>query len=97
VHLTEVCNEEAPHLITHVATTPAPTADEIMVKPIHEALKKNYRLPSQHILDSGYITSQTLARSQKEYSVEVIGPTRADQKWQASTSQGFDTSHFVIY
>ena len=67
MHLTEVCNEEAPHLITHVATTPAPTADEIMVKPIHEALKKNYRLPSQHILDSGYITSHTNLRSEKEY------------------------------
>jgi len=97
VHLTEVCDEEKPHLITHVATTPAPTADEAMIEPIHEGLKRDHLLPDQHVLDSGYITSQTLVRSQKEYSVEVIGPTRADQKWQASVSQGFDTSRFVLH
>ncbi len=51
---------------------------------------------SQHLLDSGSITSQTLARSQKDYGIEVIGPTRADCKWQASVSKGFDSSHFVI-
>ncbi len=27
VHLTETCEDDAPHLIVHVATTPAPVAD----------------------------------------------------------------------
>jgi transposase len=37
--LTEACDEDAPHLITHVATTPAPIADETMLVPIHEELE----------------------------------------------------------
>ncbi|GAC1628590.1 MAG: hypothetical protein NVS4B7_17650 [Ktedonobacteraceae bacterium] len=67
-----------------------------MVEPIHENLKQEQLLPGQHLLDSGYITAQTLAASQKNYGIEVIGPTRADYKWQASVSKGFDSSHFVI-
>lgn len=96
IHLTETCEKDSPHLITHVATTPASQADETMVGPIHAALGREQLLPSQHLLDSGYITAQTLAESQKAYGVEVIGPTRADYKWQASVFQGFDASHFRI-
>ncbi len=96
IHLTEVCDEDRPHLITQVTTTPASVADEAMVEVIHEALKQEQLLPAQHLLDSGYITSQTLARSQKDYDIEVVGPTRADYKWQASVFKGFDASHFVI-
>src|SRR2546421_3942232 len=96
VHLSETCDKDSPHLISHVATTPAPQADEAMVEPIHADLEQEQLLPGQHLLDSGYITSQTLARSQKDYGIEVIGPTRADCKWQASVSKGFDSSHFVI-
>ena len=73
VHLTETCDEDRPHLITHVATTPAPLADEAMVEPIHADLKQEQLLPSQHLLDSGYITAPTLARGQKDYGIEVIG------------------------
>jgi transposase len=96
VHLTETCEKDSPHLITHVATTPAPQADEAMVGPIHADLEHEHLLPGQHLLDSGYITSQTLASSQRDYGIEVIGPTRADYQWQASESKGFDSSHFTI-
>jgi transposase len=96
VHLTETCEKESPHLITHVATTPAPHADEAMVGPLHADLEREHLLPRQHLLDSGYITAQTLATSQKDYGVEVIGPTRADYKWQASVFKGLDASHFTI-
>src|SRR2546421_278541 len=56
IHLTEVCDEDRPHLITQVTTTPAPVADEAMVEVIHEDLKQEQLLPAQHLLDSGYIT-----------------------------------------
>jgi len=65
VHLTEICDEDRPHLITHVATTPATTADEKMVEPIHDDLKQAHLLRSQHLLDSGYVTSQTFAHREK--------------------------------
>src|SRR6266480_1020938 len=38
VHLTETCDDESPHLITHVETTPAPLADDAAVPLMHEAL-----------------------------------------------------------
>ena len=40
VHLTETCEKDSPHLITHVATTPATRADEAMVEPIHADLEQ---------------------------------------------------------
>ena len=38
VHLTETCDEDLPHLLTHVETTSATTQDMEMTEPIHQAL-----------------------------------------------------------
>ena len=38
VHLTETCDDESPHFITHVETVDAPEGDADAVPPIHEAL-----------------------------------------------------------
>lgn len=40
VFFTETCDPDQPRLITHVATTPANTADETLVKPIHAHLEE---------------------------------------------------------
>lgn len=40
VHITETCDEETPHLITHVETTSATATDEAALEPIHKALKE---------------------------------------------------------
>lgn len=37
VHLTETCDSDTPHLITHVETTIAPKSDLEMTQPIHQA------------------------------------------------------------
>jgi transposase len=96
VHITETCEEHAPHLITHVATTAAPITDEVMTEAVHEDLAQAKLLPSQHLLDTGYITAPLLASSQQRFNIEVIGPPRRDVKWQANTDQGIDTSQFLI-
>jgi transposase len=96
VHLTETCEEEGPHLITHVATTAATTTDEAMTETIHADLWQTELTPSQHLLDSGYITAPILVSSQQRYGIEVIGPARGDVKWQANTEQGIDASQFLI-
>jgi transposase len=57
VHLTECCDEDAPRLITHVYTTPATTPDEQALDPSHAALQAERLLPSQHLVDEGYIDS----------------------------------------
>lgn len=67
-----------------------------MLVPIQEDLKQHDLLPGKHWLDSGYITSQTLVSGLQDLGVEIIGPTRANDKWQARHSPGFDSSHFAI-
>jgi transposase len=96
VHMTETCEADAPHLITHVATTAATTTDEAMTETIHADLKQASLTPRQHLLDSGYITAPILVTSQQQYGIEVLGPARGDVKWQANTDQGIDNSQFGI-
>ncbi|BCL84590.1 IS1182 family transposase [Ktedonobacteria bacterium brp13] len=96
VHLTETCEEDRPHLITHVATTSAPTTDEQMTETIHEELEQAHLSPRQHFVDTGYITAPILVSSQQQYGIEMIGPRRPDVKWQANSEHGIDVSQFRI-
>ena len=96
MHLTETCEKQSPHLITHVATTAATTSDEAMTEKIQAELEQIELTPRQHLLDSGYITAPILVSSRDQYGIEVIGPGRPDVKWQANTEQGIDTSQFVM-
>jgi transposase len=96
VHVTETCEKESPHLITHVATTAATTTDEAMTETIHAELEQTDLTPRQHLLDSGYITAPILVSSQQHYGIEVIGPGRPDVKWQATTDDGIDVSQFRL-
>ena len=96
VHLTESCEEDLPHIITHVSTTPAPRTDEAMMEGIHTDLQQADLLPGEHLVDAGYVTSPVLTTSQERFGVDVIGPAPGDVKWQAHTDQGIDASQFVI-
>jgi transposase len=96
VHLTETCDEDTPHLITHVETAPAPTADGAVTPLVHQALQQQDLLPTTHLVDTGYLDAELLASSQQEYGVDLLGPVRPDVKWQAQAGQGFDAQSFVI-
>lgn len=96
VHLTETCESNQPHLITHVETTPAPITDDQATQPIHEALKSKDLLPSQHIVDTGYLDAELLATTKQQYDVELIGPTRNDYHWQSKEGKGFAAANFSV-
>jgi transposase len=49
VHITETCEENAPHLITQVATTAATTSDEAVTETIHADLEQTDLTPHQHL------------------------------------------------
>ena len=66
VHLTETCEPDAPHLITHVETTPAPLPDHIATDTIHQALQENDLLPKTHLVDGGYVQGTLLATTPGE-------------------------------
>ena len=53
VHLTETCEKDSPHLITHVATTAATTDDGAMTETIHADLEAKELFPEEHMVDSG--------------------------------------------
>ena len=97
VHVTETCDlTEEPNIITHVATTPATTADVTQIDPIHADLAQHDLLPSEHLVDSGYIAAEQLVHSQQQHQVELLGPTAGGGSWQADAGQGFDVSCFSV-
>jgi transposase len=96
VHVTETCDDDAPHLITHIETTPAPQADDEAIPCIHEALAAHQLLPEKHIVDTGYVDAEELVSSQQQYGVDLFGPTREDYHWQAREGTGFEASQFVL-
>src|SRR5215469_15718375 len=58
VHLTETCEKDSPHVITHVETTSAPVSDDARTATIHQGLKHKDLLPEQHIVDTGYVDAK---------------------------------------
>jgi transposase len=96
VHLSETCDEDAPHLITNVETTPATTNDVCLTETIHTHLAAHALLPGEHLLDSGYVAAELLVTSQQDHQVDLVGPVLSDTSWQARQSDGLDISCFVI-
>ncbi len=60
VHLTESCEDDRPHLITHVETTPAPVVDRDVLGHVHAVLAARALLPGTHLVDSGYMGAEQL-------------------------------------
>jgi transposase len=96
VHLSETCQEKQPHLITQVATTVSTDADLDALAQIHRGLADKGLLPKQHLVDTGYISADTMVESQQNYQVDLVGPARKDSKWQARAGEGFAAADFKI-
>jgi transposase len=96
VALTETCEDDLPNLITHVETTPAPTADGEVTPRVHRALQARDLLPAVHLVDTGFLDAELLVASRRDFAVELLGPTRPDVKWQAKEGTGFDVQRFAI-
>jgi transposase len=96
VHLTETCEDDLPHLMTHVETTIGPAADGAATPQIHAALQQRDLLPGTHIVDTGFLDADLLVESRDDYGIDLPGPTRLDDHWQAREGAGFDVQHFQI-
>lgn len=77
-------------------TTFAPEQDVTVVETMHHRLADQALLPSVHIVDGAYVSSDGLVDSQQDYQVTLLGPMRQDPSWQAHDPQAFDTSQFVM-
>jgi transposase len=96
VFVTESCDEDSPHLITHVETTGASLSDIHQTEIAHEALQKKHLLPKEHLVDTGFIDAELIIKSQKNFSIELVGPVRQATSWQHKTPEAYDLSKFEI-
>ena len=105
VHLTETCAIETtegvqaavlPQLIVQVQTTVANLQDVDMTQVIQEDLAQHQLLPTEQIVDTGYIDAELLVSSQQQYGIKLVGPVLSDNSWQAKADQGFDVAHFQL-
>ena len=95
-HLTETCDEGKPHLITHVQTMAAPVADGEATTPAHAALRDKGLLPAVHLVDTGYLDAELLVATRRDFGIDLAGPTRADERWQAREGKGFAAADFNV-
>src|ERR671932_591265 len=91
VHVTEVCDEDAAHLITHVMSRPAMRPDMASTAEIHERLAAKGLLPSEHFVDSGYVDAALLAGSRRAHGVSFEGPARGIS---SRVGSGYELRHF---
>jgi hypothetical protein len=96
VHVTETCDEERPHLVTHVETTPAPIVDRDALQQVHGSLAAKDLLPGSHLVDAGYVDADHLVASARDHGVTLIGPAPKDQQWQARTPGAFTLQDFRL-
>jgi transposase len=96
VHVTEVCDADAPHLLTQVSTTIAPATDVRQLPLIHDALAQRALIPTTHLVDAGYISARNVVESREQHHIDLVGPVDTDHQWQARVEGGFVTERFQI-
>lgn len=96
VHLTETCDQDAPHLITNVITETTQTGDNDAIPNIHENLSLSGLLPTTHLVDAGYIEAKGIVISKSQHNINLLGPPQYNRHWQSKEGKGFDLSNFQI-
>src|SRR5262249_56987905 len=82
VHVSETCESTAPHLLTHVHTTPATVHEAQCTEPIQQALIEKDVPPRDHLDDTAYIRAELLVSSREQQDITLAGPSRPRQSVQ---------------
>ncbi len=96
VHFSESCDDETPHLITHVHTTPSTVHEVQCTANIQQELVAKDLAPAQQLVDSAYVDAELLVQSQTQHSITLVGPTRGNPTWQAKIPGGYTPEQFDI-
>jgi transposase len=96
VHVSETCESTAPHLLTHVQTTPATVHEAQSTGFIHQALVAKGLPPSEHLVDAAYVDAALLVTSREEHGITLRGPTRPNSSWQSQAEGGYTVEHFAV-
>ena len=96
VHVSETCEPTAPHLLTHVHTTPASVHEAQCTEPIQQALIDKAVPPQEHFVDAAYISSELLVHSRDKQGIILRGPTRPSQGWQTQVDGAYTLDQFAV-
>ena len=70
---TETCDDDLPHLVTDVQTTPATTPDAVAGEAARAGLAERGRSPARQYADTAYVTPETIAAA-AVFGTALIGP-----------------------
>ena len=96
VHLTETCDEDTPHLVTHATTCPAMQPDMASTAGIHKSLADKGLLPAEHFVDCAYVDAALLVGSRRDHGISLEGPVRGMAKRRTEAEQAYEQRHFSI-
>src|SRR3954452_27474 len=96
VHLTETCDEDEVHLISHVETTTAAVHEVRRTATIHRALAEKELTPGEHLVDAAYVEAELLVGSRQEHGIRLIGPPRPDPSWQTKVEGAYEAGRFAV-
>ncbi|MCY0924530.1 transposase, partial [Streptomyces sp. H27-G5] len=96
VHLSETCEPDAPHLITHVHTTPAPVNDVVVLEDIHTALAERELVPDEHLVDAGYVDAEQVHHARRDHGIDLVGPIGKITNREQTTGDFFDSTRFTV-
>ncbi|MEM9945827.1 MAG: IS1182 family transposase [Cyanobacteria bacterium P01_D01_bin.36] len=95
VHFSETCDDDHCHLITHAETTDASVHESQRTEEIHQALIDKQLSPSEHFVDSAYVSVEHILNA-REQQIEIVGPSRQNASWQSKKKGAYDESWFKI-
>jgi len=96
VHLSETCEDDTVHLLTHTMTTDAAVHEARCAETILQALAGKGLPPGEHLVDAAYINAELLVRSRETLAIELIGPPRPNSAWQMKVEGGYGVDRFDI-
>ena len=96
VHVTETCESDEPHLLTHVHTTSAAVHEARCTADIGQALVAKALTPEELFVDSAYVSAELLVKSREAYGIALRGPTRPNLSWQKRTAGAYELNDFAI-
>ena len=89
MHVSATCAPAAPHLLTHVHTTPATVHEAQCTAPIQQALVDKDVPPRDHLVDAASIDAELLVESQDAHGLIWRGPPRPTPGWQAQVEGAY--------
>ena len=96
VHLSETCEDDTVHLLTHAMTTIATVHEAKCTAAIHQALAGKGLVPGEHLVDAAYVDAELLVRGREELGIDLVGPPRPNPSWQAKVEGGYTLDRFEV-